>query len=145
MSAAGGPLPGSVETAAGSPLPRHDGPDGGAQGPTTAASALLAHGLKLVRDVLDLAAAELRLAALSGISIVVFMILAAALLIMAWAFVASVLAYVLVALGLPWPAAGLLLAALHGGAAYFLWRRIVALSRSLTLPELRRSVLPQAE
>ena len=145
MSEAGVPPSRSADGAAGARSPLLGRENSAEEAPTAAAATLFSGVLRLVRDVLDLAAAEVRLAALSGVTIVVSMILAAVLLIMTWAFIASVLAYVLVMLGLPWPAAGLLMAALHAGAAYFLWRRIVGLSRSLTLPELRRSVLPQAE
>ena len=114
-------------------------------GPASAAAALLANTLDYARDVVALAAAELRLAALSGVTMLMLIIVTAALIVVGWAFIAAVLAYVLVELGLPWPAAGLLVAGIHGVAAYVLWRIVVRLSRSLTLPELRRSVLSQEE
>jgi hypothetical protein len=110
-------------------------------GPAAAAASLLSNTLSLARHVVELAAAELRLAALSGVTMLMLVIVTALLIVMAWGFVAAVAAYGLVAVGLPWPAAGLLIAAVHGGAAYLLWRSVVKLSRSLTLPELRRTVL----
>lgn len=117
----------------------------GEQGPAAAAAGLVTGALELTRDVVALAAAELRLAALSGVTMLMLVIVTAALIVVAWTFIAAVAAYVLVQLGLPWPAAGLLVAAVHGGAAYLLWRTVVRLSRSLTLPELRRSVLSQED
>lgn len=111
------------------------------QGTGAAASSLISSTLDLARHIVELAAAELRLAALSGVTMVMLVIVTAALIVMAWGFVAAVAAYLLVAAGLPWPAAGLLVAAAHAVAAYLLWRAVVRLSRSLTLPELRRSVL----
>lgn len=92
------------------------------------------------RHLVELAAAEARLAALSGVSMLLMIIVAAALAIVGWGFVASVAAYLLVMLGLSWPAAGLLLALAHAIAAYLLWRGIVKLSHNLTLPALRRTV-----
>jgi len=139
------PLPASEAEAE---EPAAGGEDPGAAeepGPAAAAASLLSSTLNLANDVVALAAAELRLAALSGVTILMLMVVAAALVVVAWTFIAAVLVYVLVDLGLPWPAAGLLVAALHGAAAYLLWRTIVRLSRSLTLPELRRSVLSQEE
>lgn len=114
-------------------------------GPAAAAAGLVSGTLELMRDVVGLAAAELRLAALSGVTMLMLVIVAAALIVVAWTFVAAVAVYVLVGFGLPWPAAGLLIAAVHGIAAYLLWRTVVRLSRLLTLPELRRSMLSQEE
>lgn len=98
-----------------------------------------------VRHLIELAAAEARLAALSGVSILLMAVLAAALSIVAWVFVAAVATWLLVALGLAWPAAGLVMAGLHVLAVYLLWRGIVRLSRNLTLPEVRRVVTGAAD
>jgi len=114
-------------------------------GPAAAASALVATGTAYVRRVVELAAAEARLAAISGISMLLMVIVAAALVVVAWALLASVAAYLLVALGLSWPAAGLILALANGIAAYLLWRGAVRLSRALTLPALRRAILEAEE
>src|SRR5690606_18688651 len=110
-----------------------------------AASTLLSDVVQYVRHVVELAAAELQLAALSGVTMLMLVIMSAALIVMAWAFVAAVIAYALVMLGMPWPAAGLLLAAVHALGAYAPWLGAVRLSRSLTRPELRRSVLSAEE
>lgn len=122
-----------------------DSESGSAEETAAAAASLFSNALNLARDVVELAAAELRLAALSSVTMLMLVIVTAALIVVAWGFVAAVLAYVLVQLGLSWPAAGLLVAAVHGVVAYMLWRTIVRLSRSLTLPELRRSVFAQDE
>lgn len=110
-------------------------------GPAAAAASLLESGLGLARDVIELAAAELRLAALSGVTMLMLVIVAALMLVMAWGFVAAVAVYGLAAAGLSWPTAGLVIAGAHLVGAYLLWRAIVRLSRSLTLPELRRTVM----
>jgi hypothetical protein len=104
------------------------------------AAAAIAAAQDGAKHLLELAAAEARLAALSGVSMLLMIILAAGLSIVGWGFVAGVAAYLLVLLGLPWPAAGLVMAGAHAIAAYLLWRGVVKLSRNLTLPALRRTV-----
>lgn len=104
------------------------------------ASAAVAAAQDTLRHLVELVAAETQLAALSGVSMLLLVILAAALSIVGWAFVAGVVAYLLVMLGLPWPVAGLIMAAAHGVAVWLLWRSIVRLSRNLTMPALRRVV-----
>lgn len=108
------------------------------------ATAAIAAAQDMLRHLVDLIAAETQLAALSGISMLLLVILAAALSIVGWAFVAGVAAYLLVLVGLPWPVAGLIMAAAHGVAVWLLWRGIVRLSRNLTLPALRRVVTGSA-
>ncbi len=110
-----------------------------------AADAVPSAAVRLLRDIVELAAAELRLAALSGVTMLMLVIVAALMLVMAWAYVAAVAAYGLVAVGWPWPAAGLAIAAAHLLAAYLLLRAVVRMSRSLTLPELRKAVLRSEE
>jgi len=119
--------------------------DDQAGGPAAAATAVLSTVLRLVRDITRLAAAELRLAALSGVTMLMLVIVAALLIVVAWGCIAAVAAYGLVALGWPWPAAGLTIAAAHLLAAYLLLRVVLRLSHSLTLPELRKAVLLDAE
>lgn len=119
--------------------------DDPAGGPAAAATAVLSAVLRLVRDVTQLAAAEIRLAALSGVTMLMLVIVAALLIVMAWGCIAAVAAYGLVAAGWPLPVAGLAVAAAHLLAAYLLWRFVVRLSRSLTLPELRKAVLKSEE
>lgn len=114
-------------------------------GPVAAASAVAVAATNYVRRLVELAAAELELAAVSGVSMVVMVLAAAAFALVAWALLAGVVAYALVAVGLPWPVAGLLLAGAHGVAAFILWRRAVIMSRALTLPALRRVLLAADE
>lgn len=121
-------------------------PDGSEhEGTAEAAGRLYGAGLDYMRDVAELAAAELRLAALSGISIIALILVAAALVIVAWGVLVAVVGYLLVALGLPVAVAGLVLIGAHLLAAYLLWRAILRLSRSITLPALRRAVLSTRE
>lgn len=94
-----------------------------------------------LRDIAALAAAETRNAAIGAVTMLALAIVAAVLLIVGWVFIAAVVAYGLVQLGVPWALSGLLVAALHGVAAYMLFRIIVKLSRSLTWPTLRRTLL----
>lgn len=119
--------------------------DDPAGGRAAAATAVLSAVLRLVRDVTQLAAAEIRLAALSGVTMLMLVIVAALLVVIAWGCLAAVAAYGLVALGWSWPMAGLTIAAVHLLAAYLLLRAVTRLSRSLTLPELRKAVLDTEE
>lgn len=114
-------------------------------GGAAAATAMLSAALRLARDIAELAAAELRLAALSGVTMLMLVIVAALLVVIAWGCLAAVAAYGLVALGWSWPMAGLTIAAVHLLAAYLLLRAVTRLSRSLTLPELRKAVLDTEE
>lgn len=120
-------------------------PEAGGQGTAAAAAAVVSNTLNLARDIIDLAAAELRLAALSGVTMLMLVIVAALLVVIAWGCLAAVAAYGLVALGWSWPMAGLTIAAVHLLAAYLLLRAVTRLSRSLTLPELRKAVLDTEE
>lgn len=94
-----------------------------------------------LRGIAALAAAETRDAAIGAVTMLALAIVAAVLLIVGWVFIAAVVAYALVQVGVPWALSGLLVAALHGVAAYVLFRIIVKLSRSLTWPVLRRTLL----
>lgn len=85
----------------------------------------------------DLAAAEVRLAAMSGMSMLLFAIVASAALIIAWGLLVALLIYAAMLVGIGWPLAAVLLAVLHVMVAYGSWRATVRLSRNLTLPSLR--------
>ncbi|HEX5421092.1 MAG TPA: hypothetical protein VFY39_13945 [Gammaproteobacteria bacterium] len=103
----------------------------------------MAAAVKLrLRHTLELAAAAAGLAAMSGVSMLIMAIVASALLIVAWLLVVAVVAYVIVRAGVPWPAIGLALAAVHLIIAYFLYRSALRLSRDLTLPALRSVLFP---
>lgn len=112
---------------------------------TDAAAAVFAAARDRLQHIVELAAAELRLAAMSGVAMLVMAILAAALLIVAWGLLTGVAAYLLVAAGLSWPWAGTALALIHLLAAFFLLRGAVKLSQRLTLPRLRRTLVASEE
>jgi hypothetical protein len=95
-----------------------------------------------VVQVLDLAAAEARLAAMSGLSMLLMITVAAAALIIAWALVVAVAIYGFLLMSISWPVTAIALALVHVGVAYLLWRTTVKLSRNLTLPQLRRVMVP---
>ena len=117
-------------------------PQAAEEGLAAAGGALLASLEQQARHVAELAAAEARLAALSGIGIVVCALLAVAALLVTWILVVVLAGGGLVALGLRWPLAVALLAAAHLLAAYALWRGVVNLSANLVFPRLRRVLLP---
>jgi len=94
-----------------------------------------------LRDVIELAAAEARLAALSGLAMLILVIIAAAALVVAWLLLVLSVLYLLALAGVEWWIAALLLAGAHAGLAYYLWQIAVRLSRNLTLPELRTSLV----
>jgi membrane protein implicated in regulation of membrane protease activity len=93
-----------------------------------------------VSQLLDLAAAEARLATLSSLSMVVMMLTAAAALIIAWVLIVALAIYGLAGVGVPLPMSVMGLALAHIAAAYLLWRATVKLSRNLTLPKLRSAL-----
>lgn len=108
---------------------------------SAAASEWLHAATSSLRHVVDLAAAEAQLAAMSGLSMIVMMAMVAAALVVAWGLVVAMVGVALVALGVPLLLAGLVLTAAQLLLAYWLWRATLKLSRNLTLPELRRTVL----
>jgi hypothetical protein len=110
-----------------------------------AAAGMAGAAKQRIRHVLELAAAESGLAAMSGVSMLVMAIVAAALIIVAWMLLVSVVAYVLVLVGVSWVAAGLALAVIHLAVAYYLYRKALKLSRDLTLPSLRRALFTPEE
>ena len=106
-----------------------------------AARELLHAARARLRDVVELAAAEARLAALSGLAMLILVIIAAAALVVAWLLLVLSILYLLGLAGVDWWIAALLLAGAHAGLAYYLWQVAVRLSRNLTLPELRTSLV----
>jgi hypothetical protein len=91
-------------------------------------------------ELFDLAGAEARLAAISGLTMLACVIVAAAALVIAWMLLVALAIYLLMAVGIAWPAAASALAIVHVAIAYMLWRATVRLSRNLTLPELRNAI-----
>jgi hypothetical protein len=103
----------------------------GVPGPLGAARAV-------VESIVDLAAAEARLAAVSAFTMLFLVILAAAATIIAWALVIGVALSLLDSAGISWRLAAGIIAVMHGVAAYLCWEIAARLSRNLTLPALRR-------
>jgi hypothetical protein len=93
------------------------------------------------RDVVDLAAAEARLAALSGLEMLVLVMVAAAALVVAWGLLVACILYLFWQAEVGWVVPAVLFALAHAALAYYLWQMTVRLSRNLTLPALRREVL----
>lgn len=98
-----------------------------------------------VRDIVDLAAAEARLAALSGLAMLLLVMIAAAALVVAWVLLVAFALYLFAQSPLDWPIPALFIAAAHAGLAYYLWQVTVRLSWNLTLPELRTTLATKIE
>jgi len=93
------------------------------------------------RDVIDLAAAEARLAALSGLAMLVLVMVAAAALVIGWGLLVACILYVFWRAHVGWAVPALVFALGHAALAYYLWQTTARLSRNLTMPVLRREVL----
>jgi hypothetical protein len=98
-----------------------------------------------VRAIVELAAAEARLAALSGLAMVLLVIVAAAALVVAWVLLVACALYAFAQTSLGWPIPALCIAAAHAVLAYYLWQVTVRLSWNLTLPELRTTLVAKTE
>jgi hypothetical protein len=96
---------------------------------------------KRVQGVVELAAAEARLAALSGLAMLLLVLVAAAALVVGWVLLVACLLYLISLLGIAWLWPGFGFALAHALLAFYLWQVAVRLSRNLTLPELRTSLL----
>lgn len=96
-----------------------------------------------LKHLVDLGAAEARLAAMSGLAMLLLVVLSAASLVIAWGLVVATLLYALaVYADVPWPVAALVMGALHAVLAAVCWHFTTKLSRNLTLPVLRQSFGP---
>jgi hypothetical protein len=96
-----------------------------------------------IRDVVELAEAETRLAALSGLTMILSVMIAAVALVVAWALLVACILFVFARTSFGWPIPALMIALGHAALAHFLWQYTVRLSRNLTLPELRTSLRGQ--
>jgi hypothetical protein len=101
--------------------------------------ALVRAAAQRVHDLLDLAVAEMRLAALSGLTMLLLVMIISAALVVAWGLVVACLLYLFSRTPFGWPLPALGIAVGHVVLAYYLWQITVRLSRNLTLPELRRT------
>jgi hypothetical protein len=92
-----------------------------------------------IHDVLELAAAELRLAAHSGLTMLLLAMTISAALVVAWGLIVACALYLFSRTSIGWPLPALSIAVGHVILAYYLWQVTVRLSGNLTLPELRRT------
>ena len=102
-------------------------------------------GLQRVQDLVELAEAEARLAALSGLTMILSVMLAAAAIVVAWGLLVACILVAFSRTSLGWPIPALIVALGHVALAHFLWQYTVRLSRNLTLPELRTSLRGRIE
>jgi hypothetical protein len=107
------------------------------------ADELVCSAAQRIRDVVELAAAEARLAALSGLAMLLLVMIAAAALVVAWVLIVACILYLLARADIGWSIPALIIALAHAGLAYYLWQLTVRLSRNLTLPELRTTLVRQ--
>ncbi|HUF74041.1 MAG TPA: phage holin family protein [Gammaproteobacteria bacterium] len=98
-----------------------------------------------VQDLVELAEAETRLAALSGLTMIFSIMIAAVALVVAWGLLVACVLFVFSRTPLGWPIPAFIVALGHVALAYFLWQYAVRLSRNLTLPELRTSLRGRIE
>jgi hypothetical protein len=101
--------------------------------------------LQRVQHITELAAAEVHLAALSGLAMLLCVMIAAAALVVAWGLLVACALYLFSRSPLGWPLPALLLAIGHAAFAYYLWQVTVRLSGNLTLPELRTTLRRKIE
>ena len=101
--------------------------------------ALVRAAAQRVHDLLELAAAEMRLAALSGLTMLLFLMIASAALVIAWGLLVACGLYLFSRTPFGWPLPAFCIAIGHVFLAYYLWNVTVRLSENLTLPELRRT------
>jgi hypothetical protein len=113
-------------------------PSGARDDDVGAAVAAVVQGARArLLSILELGTAEMRLAALSSLSMLLLAIVASAALIIAWILVVALVIFAAGRAGVDWPWAAAVLAVLHVGVAGGAWRGTVRLSRNLTLPQLR--------
>jgi hypothetical protein len=98
-----------------------------------------------IRDIIELSAAEARLAALSGLAMLLLVMIAAAALVVAWVLLVACALYLFAQTSFGWPIPALLIAGAHAALAYYLWQITVRLSWNLTLPELRNTLVTKSE
>jgi hypothetical protein len=93
------------------------------------------------RHLADLAAAESRLAAISGLAMLLLVMFAGAAVIVAWLLIVASLIFLLSTAGVPWVVAAAGFAIVHVALAFAAWLWIKRLSSNLTLPELRHALV----
>lgn len=101
---------------------------------------LVQAALGYARNVVELGAAEGRLAGLSALSIMLATLVVCVSVLIAWALGAATLVIVAQNAGVPLSLATLLLAVAHAALVMLLLLRIRRLSANLTLPRVRRQL-----
>jgi len=109
------------------------------------AEGLARAAVQRAQDLVELAAAEVRLAALSSLTMLLCVMIAAAALVVAWGLLVACILYVFSRSPIGWPIPAFGLAVGHAAFAYYLWHVTVRLSRNLTLPELRTTLRGRLE
>ena len=109
------------------------------------AEGLARAAVQRAQDLVELAAAETRLAALSGLTMLLCVMIAAAALVVAWGLLVACVLYLFSRSPVGWPLPAFGLAVCHAVFAYYLWHVTVRLSRDLTLPELRTTLRRRLE
>jgi hypothetical protein len=106
---------------------------------------LLATAGRRAQRLVEVAGAELRLIAISGLAMLLLVILTAAALIIAWGLVVASALQAGASFGLPWGFTALVLALGHVLLAAFCWQRMTRLSRHMTMPALRGALVATKE
>ena len=101
---------------------------------------LLTAAAQRVHDVVELAAAETRLAAVSGLAMLLLVMIAAAALFIAWGLLVACVLFIFSRTRIDWLIPAFVLVLAHAGLAYYLWQTTARLSRNLTLPQLRTTL-----
>lgn len=107
---------------------------------TAAASELLQATVSRLRNTLELAAAEARLAAMSGLLMLVLVALTVCFVLVGWGLIVAALANLAVSAGLSWTVVAGAAGLAHLLAAGLLLSWALRLSRHLTLPTLRQAL-----
>jgi hypothetical protein len=88
----------------------------------------------------ELAVSEARLAAMTGVTMLVLGLLTVAFALVGWGFLVAAIAQLGVAAGLSWAVVALGVSATHALVAIGLWTWAMRLSRNLTMPALRQAL-----
>jgi hypothetical protein len=82
----------------------------------------------------------MRLIAISSLAMLLFVVLTATALIIAWGLVVASVLQAVASTAVPWSFAAVALALGHVLLATFCWQRMTRLSRHLTMPALRHAI-----
>ena len=105
-----------------------------------AASGLLQAAGSRVRNTVALAAAEARLAAMAGLTMLILVVLTACFVLVGWGLMVAAVVNLAVNAGVSWATIAFCASVVHLLAALLLFLRAMRLSRDLTLPALRAAL-----